>query len=336
MKRATILSMLTAAVATLLFSACERRPLEDNFGATALIPVKIDWSRSNIPVTEARGNGEVHRVSLRFFPKDGSPAFDRYLELNVMEGEIEVYSVIVFNESVYDVYWEDAIMFSNIDDYENFAATIVADDAANYPFYHPIAGEELTVQPFRLASWSLDDFTVTKDMVAKTRSATRAASRADDPENALTGIVMRALTRNVCVTARVENLSSAQLIQGAMRGFSRTVYMASARADQTPATHVFKLNSRLWDAGSQRNGTVSKTFLSFGRLPQDEQYWVDVDAVFIDGTSHEEQLLWDVTDQITVLPKGTIDKNIELTLQLPHITEGIFVGDWDDEVIRVN
>ncbi len=257
-----------------------------------------------------------------------------------MEGEIEVpigeYSVIVFNESVYDVYWEDAIKFSNIDDYENFAATIVADDSANYPFYHPIAGEELTVQPFRLASWSLDDFTVTKDMVAKTRSATRAATRADGPENALTGIVMRALTRNVHVTARVENLSSAQLIQGAMRGFARTVYMASARADQTPATHIFKLNSRVWDPGSQRNGTVSKSFLSFGRLPQEEQYWVDVDAVFIDGTSHDEQLLWDVTDQITVLPKGTIDKNIELTLQLPHITEGIFVGDWDEEVIRVN
>ena len=340
MKRATIISMLAAAVAIQLSTACQRRPLEDDFGATALIPVKIDWSRSNIPVTEARGNGLVHRVSLRFFPKDGSAAFDRYLELNVIEGEIEVpvgeYSVVVFNESVYDVYWEDAIVFSDVDSYVDFAATIVPDDAANYPFYHPKAGEEFIVEPFRLASWSLDDFTVTGEMVAATRSSTRADTRADAPEKALTRIVMRALTHNVNVTAHVDNLSSAQLIQGAMRGFARKVYMASGETAQTPATYIFKLNSRVWDAGSNRHGTVSKSFLTFGRLPHDEEYEINIDAVFIDGTIHDEQLLWDVTDQITAYPTDAIDNNIDLTMQLPLITEGIFVGDWDDEVIKVN
>ncbi len=338
MKKATAFSILTAA-AILLLTACKRRPLEDDFGVTALIPVKIDWSRSNIPVTEARGNGLVHRVSLRFFPKDGSAAFDRYLELSVIEGEIEVpvgeYSVVVFNESVYDIYWEDAITFSDVDSYENFAATIIPDNAANYPFYRPLTGEELIVAPFRLASWSLDDFRVTNEMVANTRSATRT-TRADGPENALTKIVMRALTRNVNVTAHAENLSSAQLLQGAMRGFARKVYMASAETAPTPATHVFKLNSRVWDAGSDRHGTVSKSFLSFGRLPQDDDYQINVDAVFIDGTIHEEQLLWDVTDQVTAHPADAIDINIDLAMELPLITEGIFVGDWDDEIIKIN
>ena len=340
MKRTMTLSMLAAVVAIPLFTACERRPLEDDFGVTALIPVKIDWSRSNIPVTDAGGNGYVHRVSLRFFPKDGSAAFDRYLELNVIEGKIEVpigaYSVVVFNESVYDVYWEDAIRFSDVDSYADFAATIVHGQAANYPFYRPLVGEELIVEPFRLASWSLDDFTITKETVTRTRSATRAASGADDPENALTRIVMRALTHNVNVTAHVENLSSAQLLQGAMRGFAQTVYMASGETAQTPATHIFKLNSRVWDAGSQAHGTVSRSFLSFGRLPQNEQYWVDVDAVFIDGAFHDEQLLWNVTDQVTAHPAGAIDIYIDLTLQLPLITEGIFVGDWEDEVIKIH
>ena len=340
MKRAMIISILVAAVTAPIFTACERRPLEDDFGVTALIPVKIDWSRSNIPVTEARGNGLVHRVSLRFFPKEGSPVFDRYLELNVIEGEIEVpvgeYSVVVFNESVYDIYWEDAITFSDVDSYDDFAATIVADNAANYPFYHPLRDEELIVSPFLLASWSLDDFTVTEEMVANSRSSTRRASRADGQENALTKIVMRALTYNVNVTAHAENLSSAQLLQGAMRGFARTVYMASAETAQTPATHIFKLNSRVWDTGSSRHGTVSKSFLSFGRLPQDEKYEINVDAVFIDGTIHEEQLLWDVTDQVVAHPADAIDIDIDLDIQLPLITEGILVGDWDDEVIKIN
>ncbi len=340
MKRTVIYLILAAAAAMQLLTTCERRPLEDDFGIMALIPVKIDWSKSNIPVTDASGNGYVHRVSLRFFPKDGSPAFDRYLEMNVIEDKIEVpigeYSVVAFNESVYDVYWEDAIRFSDVDSYADFAATIVLDDAANYPFYHPLPGEELIVEPFRLASWSLDDFAVTRETVTRTRSATRTASRADDPENALTRIVMRALTHNVNVSAHVENLSSAQLLQGAMRGFARTVYMASGETAHTPATYIFKLNSRVWDAGSQAHGTVSRSFLSFGRLPQNEQYWVDVDAVFIDGSVHDEQLLWNVTDQVTAHPKGAIDKYIDLALQLPLITEGIFVGDWDDEVIQIH
>ena len=339
MKRAVTYSILAVAVAALLFTACRRRPLEEEFGVSARIPVKIDWSRSNIPVTETRGNGLVHRVSLRFFPKDGSPAFDRYLELNIFEGEIEVpvgeYSVVVFNESVYDIYWEDAITFSDVDDYEKFAATILPDDPARYPFYRPIAGEQVIVEPYRLASWSLDDFTVTKEMVARTRSKTRMASRADVPEYALTKIVMRALTYNVNVTAHVENLSSVQLLQGAMRGFARKVYMASAETE-TPATYIFKLNSRVWDAGSNRHGTVSRSFLSFGRLPGSEEYWLNVDAVFIDGTVHDEELLWNVTERVVSNPDGAIDIDIDLNIELPLITEGIFVGDWDDETIKIN
>ena len=340
MKKVSKITMLAAAVAIWFFTACERRPLEDDYGNTARIPVKIDWSRSNIPVTAPDGSGYVHRVSLRFFPKDGSAAFDRYLEMNVIEGEIEVpvgeYSVVVFNESVYDVYWNDAIHFTGVDSYTDFAATIVLDDAANYPFYRQLADEELIVQPFRLASWSLDDFTVTKEMVERTRSRVKVASRAEDPENVLTGIVMRALTRNVNVTVHTENLSSAQLLQGAMRGFARKVYMASAKTTRTPATYIFKLNSRVWDAGSQRHGTVSKSFLSFGRLPEAEEYRLNVDAVFIDGSIHDKQLLWSVTDQVTAHRADAIDINIYLDMQLPHITEGIYVGDWDDETIKLH
>ncbi len=340
MKRTVIYLILTAAAAMQLLTTCERRPLEDDFGIMALIPVKIDWSKSNIPVTDASGNGYVHRVSLRFFPKDGSPAFDRYLEMNVIEDKIEVpigeYSVVAFNESVYDVYWEDAIFFSEVNSYTNFAATIIHDNAANYPHYRPLAGEELIVAPFRLASWSLDNFTITKETVTRTRSTTKAGFREDGMENALTKIVMRPLTYNINITAHVEHLASVQLIQCAVRGFARKVYMASAKTGHSPATHVSKLNTRVWDAGSQTDGTVSKSFLSFGRLPQAEDYKINIDALFIDGTLYDQQLLYDVTGQVIAAPNGEIDIGIDLAMQLPRITDGIFVGEWDDEVIRIN
>jgi hypothetical protein len=283
----------------------------------------------------------VHRVSLRFFPKDGSAAFDRYLEMNVVEGEIDVpvgeYSVVVFNESVYDVYWEDAIQFSDVDSYAGFAATIVSDDAANYPFYDPLPDEDLTVEPLLLASWSIDNFKVTREMAVNSRSVTKATSRANDiVNNALTGIVMRALTCNVNVTAHVKNLSSAQLIQGALRGFARKVYMASGMTAPFPATHVFKLNSRVFDNGSQTDGTVRKSYLSFGRLPQEENYWLNIDAVFIDGTIYDQPLLYDVTGQVESTPAGGLNIDIGLDLQFPLITDGIFVGEWEDETIRIN
>lgn len=350
MKRITMFWMLGVAVVMLLISACERRSLGDDQGVMALIPVKIDWSQSNIPVTDARGNGHVHRVSLRFFPKDGSAAFDRYLEMNIIEGEIEVpigeYSVVVFNESIHDIYWEDAICFSNVDSYTDFAATIILDDLANYPFYKPLVGEEVLVEPFRLASWSLDDFTVTREVVSRTRSTTRTESRVDDMENALTKIVMRALTYNVNVTAHVENLASAQLIQGATRSFAKKVYMASAQTEHAPATHVFKLNNRCWDEGSQEHGTVTKSFLSFGRLPEVSECWLNLDVVLIDGSIYEPPkdsprsvLLHDVTEQVHRVkpPSEDIDINIDInvSLLLPFVTDGIYVGDWEDEAIRI-
>ncbi len=58
--------------------------------------------------------------------------------------------------------------------------------------------------------------------------------------------------------------------------------------------------------------------------------------MFIDGAVYDQPLLFDVTDQVTAAPRENIDININLEMQLPLITEGIFVGDWDDEIIKIN
>ena len=328
----------------LIVAACERRPLEDFFYESALIPVKIDWTNSGIPVTDASGSGYVHRVSLRFFPKDGSPVFDRYMESNVIEGEIEVpvgeYSVVVFNESVHDIYWEDAIYFTDINSYSDFAANIVADMASNHPFYKPLVGENLIVEPFRLASWSIDDFNVTNDMVLQINwqrngaNGTRAP-QTDDMINALTKIVMRQLTHTVTVHAWVENLSSAQLLQGAARGFAKKVYMASALTEQIQATHIFVLNSRKWDDASQTNGTVEKSFLSFGILPMPSDYWLNMDVLFTTGVIYDQPLLYDVSDGVVRQAQMSININISLNIKLPYVEGGIYVGDWEDENITL-
>lgn len=345
MRKSTLIKNIFAVAFLLAAMACERRPLEDYDYQTALIPVKIDWSNSGIAVTRPDGDGLVHRVSIRFFPKDGSPAFDRYLEGNIIEGEIEVpagnYSVVVFNESVHDIYWSDEIYFTAIDDYADFAANIRPADPANYPYYTLLPDEKLIVEPLSLASWSLDDFEVTNEMVSRSRSeAARAqiSRTPEDPNNALTAVGMRPLTYKVTVTSSVENLCSAQLIEGALRGFATKVYMASAQTAQSPATHIFKLNGRKWDDASQIDGTTHKSFLSFGRLPQASDYWLNLDVLFVTGELYDPAnygnppLLFDISNQVT---PALNDVNVNISLSLPYIEGGIYVGDWDDEEIAI-
>lgn len=333
-----ILQMLYMGALTLIcLTACERRPLEEpTYGNTALVPVKIDWSKSGISVSQPRGDDYVHRVSIRFFPKDGSEVFDRYLENDVTEGNIEVpvgkYSVVVFNEAVTDPYWSNSIYFTDVNDYANFAANIADDDPAQYPFYTPLPNEKIIVEPLKLASWSLDDFEITPGMIKELCGP----SEMEGVTTALTKIVMNKLTYNINVLAEVENLSSAQFIQGATRGFANKVLMASRMTTQSPSTHIFTFNGRKWAEGSDRNGTTEKDFLSFGLLPVLSKYMLHMDVLFVTGELHQpaEPLLYDVSDQANNYANSDI--NLRVKLALPYKEGGIDVGDWEDEDHIVN
>ncbi|GHV00651.1 hypothetical protein FACS1894159_06820 [Bacteroidia bacterium] len=336
--RRCVLLLLAAAAA--LTDGCCRRPLEDEFAMEALIPVKIDWSHSGINEANLALTEDVHRVSLRFFPEDGSAAFDRYLESNVVEGEISVpvgrYSVVVFNESVYDLtYWRDAVSFTDVDSYAGFAANVVADDAANRRFYSPAPNERLIVEPLPLASWSVGFFEVTPRMVTVTRGGGSTANASELAMlETLTHIVMRRLTYRVNVEAEVKNLSSAQYIYGAARGFAHRVYMASAQVEQSAATHIFSFDGRQY-APDGKDGTARRSFLSFGRLPQLEVYSLGLTVYTVDGAlyAHSVPLEWDVTTQVTA--GAGPDINIHVGFDLPYIDGQITVDSWDDSVIII-
>lgn len=337
MRKSTSQIILMGTLAALCLTSCEPRQFEEITYGPATIPVKIDWSESGIPVSQPVGEDYVHRVSIRFFPKDGSEAFDRYLEGNVSEGSIEVpigkYAVIAFNESVSDPYWSNSITFSDVNDYSNFSATIVPDDISLYPIYETIPGENIVVEPHKLASWSLDDLEITEDM---------AENSCRIPESsmittALTHIKMRKLTYNVNVLAEVENLRSAQLIQGAIRGFSNKVYMASGVTAEAPSTHVFTFNGRKWTDDTQTNGTTEKNFSSFGLVPSTNgQYFLPMNVQFVTGEVYKPStpLLYDVSSQANSYAKS--DVKIRVKLALPYKEGGIDVDEWEDEEHIIN
>jgi hypothetical protein len=292
------------------------------------VTVKIDWSQSGINTENLRVTDEVNRVSVRFFPKDGSPAFDCYLDTDVTEGIVNVppgrYSVVIFNESIYDDnYWDGRVHFTDTESYTGFAAHAMPLDnalrAQRFPHYIHREGEPVNVEPLPLASWSLDDLEITQPTAVRTGGV-----------DALMAVVMRRLTHRATIDVHVENLVSALSIHGAQHGFASTVYMASGTTAD-PSAALFVLNGRRYDPGSN-NGTVGATFLSFGRTPPPESYQLDMDIVLTDGKLYTgaELPAFDVTGQV-IASGGDPEIPIHLGLALPHIDTGIAVSDWGED-----
>lgn len=327
MKNFILPIIFTGVLGVAALTGCERRAL-DCKPPTALVPVKVDWSKSGL------SSGDVHRLSLRFFPQNGGEAFDRYLEGNVTEGSVEVpigkYSVVAYNEAITDPYWTNSVFFTDVNDYSKFAANISNTDISAYSFYEPLPGEALVAEPLRLASWNLDNLDITKDMVQN------ACGPNGNVTTALTAITMRPLTYNVNVQAQVQNLSSAQFMQGALRGLAGKVYMATGVTEQSPATHLFTFSNRQWNTGSTTDGTTEKNFLAFGLMPTASQYMLNLDVLFRTGEVYKltPPLLYDVSSQVNSYPNSDI--SVKVSLALPYKDGGIDVGGWDDEERPLN
>ena len=153
------------------------------------------------------------------------------------------------------------------------------------------------------------------------------------------------------VIVKLINASSVYVANGALRGFARSVFMASRMPSHLSATHQFRLNS--FKLTGDNTGTIeSPVFVTFGPpldLP-DREYMLEVSIVLINGEEYYRNI--DITSQIfPVIEK--IRKNInisepieidltipiEIELTLPEVTSGsgsIGVDDWeDDEIIKV-
>jgi hypothetical protein len=331
-----ILLALTAA-------SCVRERLDDELcrqARSVTLAVAIDWSRSGINTGNLPDTDEVGRVSLRFFPMDGSPAFDCYLDTDVTSGTVDVppgrYAVVAFNESIYDdAWWDGRIEFTDIDSYDDFAVRLMPWDdelrAQQFPWYQPRPGERVTARPLALAAWSIDELEVAPRMVSGGSRASRVAE-----EGPLAHIVMRRLTHRIDVTVEVENLSSARSIQGALRGLASTVRLASGRTAE-PSTQLFSLNGRQYDPGG-RNGTTHASFLSLGRTPPPESYQLEMEVILMDGRPHDDPG-WpsvDITQQMTA-PGEDSDITIRFARARPPLSGGIAVEEWgEDEQYTLN
>lgn len=156
------------------------------------------------------------------------------------------------------------------------------------------------------------------------------------------------------------NPSSAAVANGALRGFSGSVYMNSRMPSHFEVTHQFKLNSlKITNPGTKgdptdpETGTIeSPQFVTFGPpldMPE-KKYELEVSIILKDNSTLNRII--DITDQIIPVidqirinlkqqepVQIDIEIPIDVEVALPDIdveTGGVGVGDWDeDEIIKV-
>ncbi|MFR9503663.1 MAG: DUF5119 domain-containing protein [Rikenellaceae bacterium] len=332
------------AAAMLLSLSCTRRDLSEGdctqSGAeSALIEVSVDWSLSGFDTEQISKGVEdyIHRVSFRFFPLDGSAPFDRYLEDDVESGVLDIpvgeYSVVIFNESIYDPYWQNSILFEDVDSYDLFAAKIVDQDPELYDFYTPAEQEALSVEALQLASCSIDYFVVSDAMASL---SSQSWDQGDlEMAELLNPATPRRLTCPTVIEVEVENLSSAYSVSASLTGLAQRVFMASGDTDTLTTTHVGDLTQRLWDDGSLQHGTIYESRLTFSTPAATSTHTLTLDVILIDGTRHtpEEEMVYDVSDQILSAATRYADNDLgaSVSLSLPEVSGDVEVDAWGDE-----
>lgn len=338
---------LAIFVALAALTSCTRRDLSDvacgsqSSGEVADIQVTIDWSQSGFETDEQSKSGDmdIHRVSLRFFPTDGSTPFDRYLEGDVQSGVINVpigeYSVVIFNESIYDPYWSDAIVFEDVDSYELFAAEIVDQDAELYDFYSPADDERLSVEVLQLSSCSIDSFVVTEAMCTSSQEQWSDEDIATAQQ--LNPATPRRLTCSTTIEVDTENLASAYYVYASLTGLAHRVFMASGETDNATTTHVGELTQRSWHDEEQQHGVIYQSRLTFSTPATTSTHTLTLDVILTNGSRHSpvEEMAYDVSDQILKVATRYADDDLgaSVSLSLPEVSGDVEVEDWDDDNI---
>jgi len=330
-------------VLTLALGSCTRRTVDEEYSERALIPVRIDWSASGVPVAG------MHRASVWLFPDDGSTPLEYRLESDLTYREIPVpvgvYSVLVFNETTDTGDW-NGIIFTGKNRYETFAAMAIPDAVRG--FYSRSEELPLIVNPEPLAAWSLNRFEVTTEMMKRTRAIARGSS--SSYRNMLINevpdlTVVKPLPRfeRVQITAYITNLASSMQITGTINGMAAGVNMVSGEMVSAPAAHAFILNGRVYE-DNEKDGTTTRTFHIFGRSPvPDAQHTLYLDCLLTDGTLHP-RFAFDVTQRIyantsSIVKTHIINLGFEIddTIVLPElgVGAGISVDGWDEIIIPV-
>ncbi|MDR1369003.1 MAG: DUF5119 domain-containing protein [Dysgonamonadaceae bacterium] len=244
--------LLLLSVCLGLWSCDDRRDLIDlgeNWEKTLAVKVKIDWSKAGI-------NPENASIWI-FNASDGTPALGGRPELtNRMELTVDLpigqYSILVFNGAIND---QDHIRFRGTDRYRTFEAYAYDETPEGNAAARLRADEDLSfiTPPNVLAADHLDLLEITGRMI-------------DRKEETLITFTPRRLVSQINITVHFRglNYSAPGGHSGVVTGMANSIFLATGKTGNEPANHAFTLNNRTFYPDSQTDGTMSRSFLTFG------------------------------------------------------------------------
>ena len=248
-----------------------------------------------------------------------------------------VYNVILFNRSFTDF---SNIAFRGNDGYETL-------EAYNKKIETRTDGETdtrtITGSPEKLASATMEGFTVTEDMLgnySQTTSGKSAYSVESGDDRCTLHLVPEKRTSEVIAVIRVEGLNNVRSAICRLDGISESIFLATGKASGQSVAQEFPLSHPVFDEGSPFNGTLTGTFNVFG-IDFTQSHRLHLEAQLVDGKTVFEGDY----DNVRVTEKdngeGVITIYVEATTdKIPDVKpEGgsnsgfdVDVDGWGDEV----
>ncbi len=290
-------SAMMVLLATLL--SCKYQPIynnEDQVSNSATIRFAIDWTQANIVLSE------VSNLSIYAYAEDlGSP----YVKIsgNIDTAYINlpsgVYSLLIFNDAVEDIL---GVSFTGSDSFGDFYAQSTTRTSTSDLYYSTSESEVFASKMGRLASWSLEGFEVTSEMIS--------CSICEDSNklviDTLINATPSAITRQCEVSVTIENLNNAQIVQATLIGFASGAYVASGETIlDSEQSILYSVDLNSYSYSNESDGVVEGETTIFG-LSTDTSttYQVVIDIIL--GSGELSSFTRDVTEQMVEQSGSTI------------------------------
>lgn len=368
---------------------CHRQKLEEIVYTKALLPVLIDWQTGALLDVEDDPDENLYSASVWLFPRAESKYQGAPLEFRLgnavydyLDVPIGVYDVLVFNKTVGE--YSSNVGFrgtDSFDTFEYFTKPYITKADNNVV----VDGLELRLEPDLLAAWrsaddkplvvtydmimKMDDIILCRDKVAtKYLSDSKAGSQTvasknispedfdelDEDMRQLINLVPERLTHIVPTREYVENLHSAKVAMGLLKGMSSSVKLASAEYSTTQTCYQFYFESKTFTDEEKKDGHMDAEYRVIGPLAENEKVgyqlkssfilYSDTDANMVFPEPPAQPFEFEVNDQIQsgreqmgldkVIPvEISEDENVTIPdVALSGNGFDVDVNDWDDEI----
>ncbi len=294
-------------------------------GDTSRINFSVDWSLSDLDPSD------ISNLSIYAYPEDGSAPYVR-ISGDVESGYINLptglYSFLVFNDIAGDIAGVEFI------DVESYTLSRVEAESTSLPgdlYYTLLEGELLSKSIGQIALWRKEEFEVVVDEVNCPYCGSESG------EDITLEVQPSPITTQCHFTLGVENLRSAHIIQGVVRGFASGAYLSSGeRFISSSDTYIYSMNfgSAQFDDSMPNSGTVQSEITTFGKAAVEPlSYELEISVILNSG--EKMSFTRDITEQVTAQSNSRIEILLESEdnkIVLPEgVGTGFGVNGWGDK-----